>query len=147
MLKRTVFASFLIFALGFSAICFLTGDRVNAATVARNLSVIVNPFVGGLTVVDQQTGNITLCVGEWEANINSAKCIKIGTVTPPTVLPAAPIGVTQYIGLYYLPGTTTSSPTGEVWFVNNQSGAITVCQTTNIGGNLAGTCKSLGDAL
>jgi len=145
-LKRTVFASILVIALGFSATCFLTGDRVAAATTARNLSVIVNPFVGGITVVDQQTGNITLCTGEWEANISNAKCIKIGTVTAPTVLPTAPIGITQYIGLYYLPGTTTSSPTGEDWFVNNQSGAITVCQTTDISGNLAGTCKGLGDA-
>ena len=147
VLKRSLFASILVIALGFSATCFLTCHRVSAATAARNLSVSVNPWVAGLTIVDQQTGNITLCTGEWAASINGAKCIKIGTVTPPTVLPTAPVGITQYIGQYYTAGTTSSAATGEVWFVNNQSGAITVCMTTNISGNLAGTCKSLGDAL
>lgn len=145
-MKRTVFASILVIALGFSAACFLTGHRVKAAATARNLSVILNPFVAGLTIVDQQTGNITLCTGEWAASINGAKCIKIGTAKAPTVLPTAAVGITQYIGLNYTPGTTSTSPTGEVWLVNNETGDITVCMTTDINANLTGTCKDLGDA-
>jgi len=145
-LKRTVFASILVVAVGFTATCFLTGHRVKAAVAARNLSVILNPFVAGITVLDQQTGNITLCTGEWAASISGAKCLKIGTAKAATVLPTAPVGITQYIGLAYTPGTVSSSPTGEVWFVNNQTGDITVCMTTDINANLTGTCKDLGDA-
>jgi hypothetical protein len=133
------------------AFCFLllicaAPRPARAATTGRNLTVTLNPYLSGITVVDQTTGAVTICQGMWAGNLSGAKCGKIGKATPTTNAAAAPTGLTVIQGQYYQSGTTQPSPDWEIWIINNQTGDITVCSTLDPNNTLTGSCVNLGIA-
>jgi hypothetical protein len=126
--------------LGAFCLVFLicAAPRPARAATSRNLTVTLNPYLSGITVVDQSTGTVTICQGMWAGNLNGAKCGKIGKATP--------TGLTVIQGQYYLSGTTEPSPDWEIWIINNQTGDITVCSTLDPNNTLTGSCVNLGIA-
>jgi hypothetical protein len=117
------------------------GKKVAAATSTRNLTVTLNPSITGVTIVDQQSGSITLC----QAWLNIApKCAKVGSMAPTTNPPAAPTGL-SVIHNHQVNNPGVENAIWQVWIVNNQTGDLMLCSSTDANGSVTtSSCKDAG---
>ena len=115
-----------------------------AQAAPRNLTAIVNPAGGGITIVDQVSGVVTQCAIRANFPNNIATCVRVGKATPNATVPTPPAGLSVYLV------QTTNSSTGAVldvpgiWLVNNSTGDVTYCNAIDSGGTPGGSCTDLG---
>lgn len=120
-------------SLAIALIALLVG--ASSAEAQMNLTVTVYPPGSGISIVDQVNGAVTLC------SASPASCTKIGTVTPASTLPTAPVGISVYQGETQSPSTYTfyeEVPVSYIWTVNNSTGDVNLCNGSSK------TCTDLG---
>jgi hypothetical protein len=126
-------------------VCLFGPVTNRALAAARNLTVVVNPAGGGITIVDQVSGVVTHCGIKANFPNNTASCVRAGKVTPNATVPTAPVGLSVFLA-QTITATGSVVDTPGIWLVNNSTGDLTYCNAIDYEGTPSGSCTDLGIA-
>lgn len=148
--KTTIFKFSTFLSLALTALLVITSAQAQASS--KNLTVTVLPTGGGgINIVDQATGAISICVpvgGSFPTYIPTGYCQQIGIVTPNTTLPAPSVGLSVYQAQAISSASAnagTPIPISYLWIVNNNTGDVNVCEWgSNASMHIVGGCADLG---
>jgi hypothetical protein len=117
-----------------------------SAHAQMNLTVTEMPNIEGISIVDQNTGAVTVCAFYINQTGVSPviKCGLIATITPSSNRPAAQVGISVYPAQWVSSNTYNlgeTIPQAMFWLVNNSTGGVQLCAGNGIyGSTVSGGC-------